>query len=104
MKPAAAAPIATQPAAVVREFGIALSEREDDRVFRRVVRRVLLAGHRLDVYPHGRPRAERGRAKVAEDHGFRLARVDEVDDLLSPDGLRALLNRQRDLHLRLLAL
>src|SRR6266511_3648840 len=65
-KPAAAAPIATQPTAVVSELGTPpnLSEGEDHRVLSGVVRRVLLAGDRIHVDLHDRPRPERRRAEV----------------------------------------
>src|SRR6266508_2329324 len=50
-KPAAAAPIATQPTAVVSESGIQpLPQREDDLVFGGVVGRVALAG--IDEVAH----------------------------------------------------
>src|SRR5919108_1948950 len=99
---AAAAPIAIQPAAVVNESGIRLPQREDERVFRGVVRGVRLASDRLDVDLQGRACPERGRPAKREDDRLRLIRVDDVDRLLGAVRLRALLDGERDLDLRLL--
>src|SRR5258705_230477 len=97
--PASATAATATPATAITSVALTgaqalrLAEREDDRILSRVVGRVLLLRHRLNVHLHRRPGGELHLAEVVERNCPLLARVDQVDRLRLDDRRRSLLDR-----------